>query len=439
MEENKCAVLHYETKEVALNVIKFFQAEKKSYKPKHTLDQVIMRASKATGLSEKNIIKLEKELFSVEPGASTSKWPKATSKTKNKKANIDEFRLLALRNLITRIYTVHKETPTLMKIHEMARSELDLRLSIRSLRIVLIEIMGYKYMRLPSGCKVIVENPETRLLRMQYIRALRKNTKSIAFAAILYLNEMWLYKQYMLCKDKESDAQLQWMYIVFEKRSGFICQTQQTTVYDIDPKDLEKWLIDVFLTKLPTKGMTVVMDNVSKNSVTTENWITPHSKKMEMMVWLFKNNIAFDSDMSNIELYGLVNHHRKPKKYVIDETLKENNYQVLRLPQFCGDLNPLKLVQRFVIEKVALSNISDANEIETAIQQETRNVEPRDWAREAEYVKCLEQEYEEQELQMERELEKYTSDDGFIDIVSDSDMNIEDDILSSDDEEFLDK
>lgn len=53
------------------------------------------------------------------------------------------------------------------------------------------------------------------------------------------------------------------------------------------------------------------------------------------------------------------------------------------------------------------------------------------------YVKCLEQEYEEQELQIEQKLEKYNTQIGSIDVVFDSDMNIEEDILSSDDEEFL--
>lgn len=433
MTEKKRAVLHYEAKEVALNVIKFFKAESMNNGPIYPLDQVTTRASEATGISEKIVLKLGKELELEEPGCFASKL----TKIKKVKPNIDEFRLLALRNLITSIYTVHRERPTLKRIHDMSRNELGLRLSFSTLRTVLIEIMGYKYMRL-SGCKVFIENPELRLLRMQYIRTIRKYSRDVT-TTIFYLNEMWLYAQYALYM-KQTGRSLEWtyIYIVSENRSCLIGTPPQTPVTDIDPTHFEEWLKDVFLPNLPSKNMVIVLDNASTDSVTTENWITPHSKKIEMMIWLYKNRVPFESVTSNIELYGLVKNNRKPKKYVIDETLKDNNYPVLRLPKFCCDLNPLKLMQRIVNKKVALSNISDANEIEAAILRENQALKNTDWAREVEYVKCLEQEYEEQELQMERELENYISDADFID-VSDSEMNIEEDILDSDDEEFLDK
>lgn len=102
------------------------------------------------------------------------------------------------------------------------------------------------------------------------------------------------------------------------------------------------------------------------------------------MVWLFKNNVGCDSKMSNIELYGLVKNHRKPKQYVLDDTLKEAHHQVLRLPQFSCDLNPLKLLQRFVVEKVTQSNINDSNAIAAAIHHEIRKVKSIDWEREIE-------------------------------------------------------
>lgn len=157
--------------------------------------------------------------------------------------------------------------------------------------------MGFKYMRL-SGCKVIIESTEARLLRMQYMRIIRaKNTYDTN--TVVYLDGMWLYAQYVLCRsNKRMNASLEWMCVLSENRSGFICAAHQAPVTNIDPKNLEKWLKNVFLQYLPSKKMIIVIDNVSTNSVTTQECITPYSKKMDMIIWLFKNRITFDSNMS---------------------------------------------------------------------------------------------------------------------------------------------
>lgn len=392
------------------------------------LDEVMKKTSEATGVSGQVASTLEKEVDSAKSGVSTSKVPKSIPESKNKNPNINEFRFLELRTLIINMYTVHKEIPTLKRIHEMSQKELGLRLSYKTLRKILIEIMGYKYMRL-KGFMVIIEDPETRLMRMQYLRTIRQKNAKGSTTTIMYLDEMWLYAQYVICRDnKKFDAHVEWTYVMSDYRSALISAFHQTPVIGIDPKDLENWLKNVLIKNLPSKRVVIVMENASTNSVTTEPWITPYSRKMEMIIWLFKNNIPFESNMSNIELYGLVKEHRAPKKYVIDETLKEKKHEVLRLPPFCSDLHPLKLIQRFVYEKVALSKISDAKEVEAAIQREFQAIQVTDWAREVEYVKCLEQEYVEQELQMERELEKYISDQSLIDIGYDAEINIEEDI-----------
>lgn len=102
--------------------------------------------------------------------------------------------------------------------------------------------MGCTYITLPLGSKVIIENPETRLQRMQYLRTMKKIVKKATNVAVLYVDEMWLYNQYEAWNmNEEIDLGFTWPYIEFEKRAGYISQPNQTPVTNIDPIDLKKY------------------------------------------------------------------------------------------------------------------------------------------------------------------------------------------------------
>lgn len=104
------------------------------------VDQPINRTCAATGISKSTLLRIKKQVKPVAPsitpvpstststqlpGPSIEPSTPGKKRRSSKKINLDNFDLVALRNLINSFYTVKKEVPTLKKILAAAKADLN--------------------------------------------------------------------------------------------------------------------------------------------------------------------------------------------------------------------------------------------------------------------------------------------------------------------------
>lgn len=151
--------IHSKERALILKVLAFFEREKEVSKflipvdPKKSyehvkvnkkfmipVDQPINRTCAATGISKSTLIRIKKQVKPVTPsilpvpststsaqlpGPSTEPSTPGKKRKSRKRINLDNFDLVALRNLINSFYTVKKEVPTLKKILAAAKKDLN--------------------------------------------------------------------------------------------------------------------------------------------------------------------------------------------------------------------------------------------------------------------------------------------------------------------------
>ncbi|CAH2088708.1 unnamed protein product [Euphydryas editha] len=162
----------------------------------------------------------------------------------------------------------------------------------------------------------------------------------------------------------------------------------------MDSKNFKKWLTEKLIPNLPQNSL-VVIDNASYHSTQCEKPPVSSSLKGEMQSWLQKNSIKFDEKMTKPEkLYHIILLNKPPKKYVVDELMREHGHEVLRLPPYHCDLNPIEYIWNLIKQRVAAKNINQyEKEIEGLTRDAIKSVTASDWKKEIEHVEKLESEY----------------------------------------------
>lgn len=124
---------------------------------------------------------------------------------------------------------------------------------------------------------------------------------------------------------------------------------------EMNAEVFENWF-SIILDKLDDNCV-IVMDNASYHSRKTERIPTEKNKKQEIIDWLKEKNITYDEDSLKRELLNIVKQHRERyESRVVDEMAKAKNKNVLRLPPYHCELNPIELIWAQVKGTVAAEN-----------------------------------------------------------------------------------
>nr|XP_034194883.1 uncharacterized protein LOC117611096 [Osmia lignaria] len=147
----------------------------------------------------------------------------------------------------------------------------------------------------------------------------------------------------------------------FVPNAGSIFKSRSTTGDyhgQMNTANFEKWITEKLLPNLPEKSV-IIMDNAPYHSTQINKPPSKYARKSEMIDWFIRNDVIHSESMTKYELSQLIERHRKPEKtYKIDEIIKSNGHDILRLPPYMCELNSIELIWAHIKRKIREKNPS---------------------------------------------------------------------------------
>lgn len=133
------------------------------------------------------------------------------------------------------------------------------------------------------------------------------------------------------------------------------------------------------------------MDNARYRSRIKDKVPTSGSTKGDMQSWLRVRGVPFPGDLRKPELYQLVKMHKPPlPKYVIDAKAAEIGFNVIRLPPYHCQHNPIEMVWSYLKAYVKERNKTfKMKDVEKHFLEAVSTVTPEMWVKYVNHAKKL--------------------------------------------------
>ncbi|XP_077293797.1 uncharacterized protein LOC143916528 [Arctopsyche grandis] len=174
----------------------------------------------------------------------------------------------------------------------------------------------------------------------------------------------------------------------------------------------QKWIKEKLVPNLQPQSV-IVIDNASYHNVTSEPMPTSNSRKADMLAWLRKFNIPYPEKCTKPVLYEIIkNNKQNHQEFVLDKILEAHGHNVLRLPPYHPELNPIELLWGIIKGKVASKNVMfDLKVVEELFRKEAESITIDTFRDVWRHVK----KHEEKFIELEPKLDILT--DNFTDII----------------------
>ncbi|CAG4965576.1 unnamed protein product [Parnassius apollo] len=401
--------LRSQAKEITAKVYRRMKYEAENVVEK--LSDARWRTAQAVGVSESTITRILKEEKQASTSNDTSqKIFRSPSKPKRKrtKSNLDDFDMGIFRRTIATFHTEFNELPMLRKLKQVLTERIGFNGCIETLRIILKE-SGYEWSKIDDNRKALVEKHDIQMLRFQYLRQLKKYRDEGRY--IIYTDESYVHTthlQNMCWKPVKGVSAVQKklskgtrVIIVhaggcegFVPNASLVYKANYTSGDYHDNMNLDnykKWLTTQLLPNLPVKAV-IVVDNASYHNALLEKAPNSNSNKQVMQTWLAEKNIQFDESMKKIELYDLILKNKdRFKRFVIDELIQSKGFEILRLPPYHPELNPIENIWGILKNYVANKNVSqNFTSIMSLINERLEMIDSTMWANACRHVEDTE-------------------------------------------------
>lgn len=379
--------------------------------------------------------------------ASTSKKivTPGKSRPQSRKIDLDDMDLCAIRQKIHFFYVVKKELPTVNKLRLELKRDMDFQGSNTTLRRILKRI-GFRFKRCQSKRKVLIERYDITAWRARYIERMRKN-RLVDKRPVVFLDETYIHPTYHASscwQSEEEDGLLvsesagkRFIIAHAGSEHGFVdnallifrSQSQSADYHDdMNTQNFMKWMAEKVVPNLPEKSL-VVMDNAPYHCTQINKPPTMASLKTEMQEWLRQKQIYFEESWTKPVLYDIIKTNKEQPVYEIDELLKQHNHEVVKLPPYHCDLNPIEKIWSLAKRRVAEKNVAqDPKQIMELTQAAFEGITPEDWRIQCKHVEHIEDEYFKNDGLIDVEMERF-----IISTASDSDTDSNSEIQDTND------
>lgn len=363
---------------------------------------------------------------------------------------IDSFDQGVIKRCIHNFHLTNKEIPTVKKLRQKLQEDINFQGSETSLRQIIKEL-GFKWKKTENNRKVLIETTNIRLKRIEYLKKLKKYREE--GRPIIYTDESYVDSSHSNPKAwtdgstkglKTPISKGQRVVIVHAgSEAGFVPNALLTfkaggksgDYHDnMNYENYEKWLKTQLIPNIPPNSV-VVVDNAAYHNKQYDLAPTSNTRKADMQAWLTQKGVEYDDDMLKPQLYQLIKTHKEQfKTFSIDKILAEHNHNILRLPPYHPDLNPIEMAWSMIKQYVGSKNVKwNLNNAIELVKEKVNLMGATQWETLCNKTKSVEEEYAKSDhiidLMTEQFIIRVTDDS------SDSEETDDDDCEMSDDNE----
>lgn len=300
--------------------------------------------------------------------------PKKSLKRESKKRNLDDFDKGVLKRVILNLHLTEKTLPTVKTILPKFKDATGYDGGRETLRLVIRDI-GFRWRKSRTNRKILTERNDIQHLRVNYLKSI-KNYRE-AGRPIIYLDETYIHASHTKINSWDDDTNRgllkpvstghRLIIVNAGGENGFIPGANLIFKsnlksgnyhHEMNFENFSKWVNEKLIPNLPPKSV-LVIDNAPYHNVQVNKPPNSNSTKETMKNWLREKNILFNDNMLKCELYNLIKLHKpKYRHYAIDDLLTSHGHNVLRLPPYHPDLNPIELVWASLKQFVASRNVT---------------------------------------------------------------------------------
>ncbi|KAE9543577.1 hypothetical protein AGLY_002377 [Aphis glycines] len=410
-----------QSKQIVYNVYKFLK--ELSSKPDVTADffkQAQIRTGEACGLSERTVRRICSEAKNSEdkPDESKSvlsfKSPRKDYKRAKIVSELDDFDSDVVRRTVHEFYD-RGEYPTANLILNDLKQKINYSGCLRSVRN-LLKNLKFSYKKCNDGRKFLMERNDIVALRCKFLREICTLRKVKDDRPIVYIDETWVNQNHSRSLIWQNERSTEGLKVPTGKggrlivchagcaRYGFIqgsklvfrSNTGNTADYhsQMNAEIFQKWFIELLNNLEEPNGQCVISLQVGRK-YPKSNW-----KKADVQKWLTEKYIEFNPFETIPELHQKIKALiPRGKQYLLDQIALENGHEVIRLPPYHCQYNPIELIWAQVKSQVAKKNNTfKMVDIERLTHEALDAVTKRDWE------KCVRHAEQLQELDNQKEI-----------------------------------
>ena len=360
-------------KTIICNVYSYFERQSEKSKGRGP-PKITSKTAEATGYSLSTVRRVVAEKKSREGAAFVS--PAKRYKQERSRIVVDDFDIEAIRRTVREFY-LNKKYPTLDSLLAAVK-EKGVFDGERVTLWKLLRKIGFKH-KMVNDKRYVYEQPRIIVQRHEYLRRMRRNRRE--GRPVVYLDETWANARDSLEKMwVEDDPAVSGGTIGgLRKPSGkgsrliilhaggsngwidgaaLVFQSKKATgdYHDEMTADhFEEWFHDSLLPNIQSNSL-IVIDNAPYHSRRLEPVPTMNSRKQLMQDWLTAKGIEYPECALKRELFQLIRASNAKPKFVIDEMAKAAGHEVVRLPPYHCELNPIELAWAQVKQYIKKNN-----------------------------------------------------------------------------------
>lgn len=334
-----------------------------------------------------------------------------------KKIIVDDDTRYAIRRKIHSFF-FRNEIPNLKKIGEAIKADETIPSLSRGVLLRTMREMNFRFLK-RNRKSALIEKSEIVLWRRRYLRKiseLRRLGKKIFFMDETWVNEGHTVQKVWqdLSVTNSRQAVLEGLSPGLKSPSGkgrrliithigsetgfldnglLLFESKKTVDYheEMNADTFEKWFASILPRMEP--GSVIVMDNASYHSRQLEPQPTSAWRKGKIIDWLQNKGIAYNDELLKVELLNIARLHKTQFiKYAVDEIAKPYNVEILRLPPYHCELNPIELIWAQVKGEVARKNRTfKMADLKVLFYEAIQNVTAKHWENCINHTKKIEQ------------------------------------------------
>lgn len=380
--------IHSQTKKVIFSVYNCFKllaGDKNNPELSNFFRQTREVTAEACGVSLASVkricaegkkLALNKNDLDAGPSTKTLfKSPRKTYKRAKYATNPDDFDKEVVRRTVHSFYD-NGQFPTSAKILAAMREKTNYPGSKSSIKI-LLNNLNFKYKKCNDGRKFLMERNDIVASRVKFLRKMNEFRRNNDPRPIVYLDETWVNQNHTRGHIWQNSDNTEGLKVPIGKGSrlivchagspafGFVknskmvfrCKSGNLEDYhsQMNATIFAKWFIDM-LGHLEEPCI-IVMDNASYHSMLAEDYPKANTRKADVQKWLEKKSVNFSPLETLSELREKVKLTMpKEKIYKLDEIALEMGHEVVRLPPYHCQYNPIELIWAQVKGEVAEKN-----------------------------------------------------------------------------------